>query len=277
LTYTRCRSTFADFVKVVAAIGLLGSIVGCHGAEVAASTRKYAPHKTGFVERKVVCDGFIRPVWVFVPTNYDPHNLYPAILFLHGLFENGNGNVNVLGAGLGPVIARDPDHWPFITIFPQSTGSWKGDDREHLAMASLKDAEEEYAIDPDRVILAGLSFGGLGVWEIGAKHSDRFAALVPVSGPGAGDLASHLPRTPIWAFASKEDPIVKADNSEQMCKAIQSFGGRPRLTEFEGNEHDCWTMAIDQSQLVPWMLNQARNPVQQAARNRGGLRSWTDP
>src|SRR5689334_3062492 len=77
---------------------------GCtSGAKIASSTKKYQG-KTGFVERKVVVDGFIRPVWVFIPPNYDPNNLYPAILFLHGLFEQGSGNPNVLSGGLGPVI-----------------------------------------------------------------------------------------------------------------------------------------------------------------------------
>jgi hypothetical protein len=54
----------------------------------------------------------------------------------------------VLAAGLAPVIAKNPSRWPFVTIFPQSTGSWKGPERDRLAMAALKDAEKEYAIDP---------------------------------------------------------------------------------------------------------------------------------
>jgi len=189
---------------------------GCQsGKEVAQSTGHFKKQKTGFVERKVTVDGVTHSVWVFVPSdyNYKPKQLYPAILFLHGLFEMGNGNVNVLAGGLGPVIARNPDHWPFLTIFPQSTGSWKGADREKLAMAALRDAQKEYAIDPDRVILAGLSFGGLGVWEIGAHNSEKFAALVPVSGPAAPALCDDLRGVPIWAFASTEDPIVPAQGS----------------------------------------------------------------
>ena len=263
---------------------LLLLTTGCQsGAKIASSTRKYQG-KTGFVERKVVVDGFIRPVWVFIPPSYDPNNLYPAILFLHGLFEQGNGNTNVLGAGLGPVIARHPESWPFITIFPQSTGSWQGDDRERLAMAALKDAEHDLAIDPDRVILAGLSFGGQGVWEIGAKNRERFAALVPVSGPATTKPVDQLTSTPIWAFASKEDPIVSASNSEQMCQSVQSHGGRARLTEFDGGEHDCWVQAVDQSDLVTWMLRQARNPMALSAaptkgvpaQVSGKLRSWNN-
>jgi hypothetical protein len=46
-----------------------------------------------------------------------------------------------------------------------------------------------------------------------------------------------------------------------MCKSVQTHGGRARLTEFDGGEHDCWLQAVDQSDLVTWMLRQARNPI----------------
>lgn len=263
---------------------LICLVSGCQsGSHVASSTKSF-PAKTGFVERHIVVDGFVRPVWVFLPPDYNPNRMYPAILFLHGIFEQGNGGTNVLSAGLGPVIAGNPKRWPFITIFPQSSGSWKGDDRERLALAALKDAQREYAIDPDRVILAGLSLGGQGVWQIGANNAQLFAALVPASAPSAESSVKAVAGIPVWAFASHDDPFVAAENSEGMCKAIESNGGRAKLTEFEGNEHDCWSLAIEQSQLLPWMLAQARNPLQTAT-NTGGesvaiqasgrLRAWS--
>jgi predicted peptidase len=212
--------------------------------------------------------------------------MYPAILFLHGLFENGDGkgDTSVLSAGLGPIIARDPARWPFITIFPQSTGTWIGDERERLAMAALEDSKRHYMIDPDRVILAGLSYGGLGVWEIGAKHPDRFAALVPVSGFKSTELVEKLTSAPVWAFASQGDLVVNVDNSVEMCREIQQHGGRARLTQFEGGEHDCWSMAVDQSDIVRWMLTQRRNPFGNTAAGASGnrmqaagrLRGWND-
>src|SRR5262245_27645367 len=122
----------------VALLGLVGLLAGCSGSgkSVAHSTEHF-PVQTGFVEHHVTVDGQSKTVWVFVPPKFDPNRIYPAILFLHGLFEQGNGGTNVLSAGLGPVIARNPDGWPFITIFPQSDGTWQGPEREHLAMAAL--------------------------------------------------------------------------------------------------------------------------------------------
>ena len=231
---------------------------GCHnGAEVVRSTAAYQPG-TGFSRHEILVDGQTHAVWVFVPKNYRPENRYPAILFLHGLFEAGHGYDSSVSAGLGPVIAKDPDKWQFITIFPQSDGTWRGDDRDHLAMAALDFTQKQWSIDNDRVILAGLSFGGLGTWEIGSRHPERFAALVPVSGVGATDLVEHLVLLPTWAFASTNDPWVRSQDSEAMCKGITGHGGQARLTEFKGSSHDCWDKAVAESELVSWMLQQRR-------------------
>jgi poly(3-hydroxybutyrate) depolymerase len=237
----------------------LSWLVGCQsGSAVLSSTRQF-PQGTGFVHGEVNVDGEAKSIWVFVPRNYHPDKKYPAILFLHGLWEKGNGDTKVLSAGLGPVIAEDPDHWPFITVFPQSPGTWKGPEREKLALAALDYAQQRWSIDDDRVILAGLSYGGLGVWEIGGRNSERFAALVPVSGHSAPEVVGRLLLMPIWAFASRNDPWVKAENSLQMCQAIDAQGGKARLTEFDAGDHDCWELAVSESDLVTWMLRQRRS------------------
>lgn len=228
---------------------------------VATSTNEF-PQNTGFVQRTINVDGQPHVLWVFVPKNYRPENHYPAVLFLHGLFESGDGGDKdkVLGAGLGPVIAGDPETWPFITIFPQSTGTWQGPERERLALASLDYAQTQWSIDPDRVILAGLSYGGLGVWEIGARHPERFAALVPVSGHKAAEWVDRLIYVPIWAFSAKDDGFVPATGAEEMCRRINQKGGWARLTEFYGGDHDCWELAVRESNLINWMLLQHRRP-----------------
>jgi predicted peptidase len=266
--------------------GLVSAVMGCGGnGKTVATSTEYFPQKTGFIERKINVDGQERTVWVFIPPDYHPNTLYPTVLFLHGLFEKGNGGTNALGAGLGPVIAANPEGWPFITVFPQSDGDWQGDARDRLAIAALDDAEKNFAVDPDRVILAGLSYGGLGVWEIGSQHKDRFAALVPVSGFAAPQRVEGLVYMPVWAIAAHDDLFVSVQNSRDMCEAIKARGGHAKLTELQGDDHDCWARAIDETQVVAWMLAQKRDPLQsgsmQALDNRsrsgvGRLRAWND-
>lgn len=237
--------------------GVLLVCGGCQSIEVARSTEQF-PQNTGFLEHRITVDGVARAVWVFIPASYSPQNPAPAVLFLHGLFEAGTNGEKVLKAGLAPVIARFPQDWPFITIFPQSPGDWRGPAAERIALAALDFAEQRWTIDRDRVILAGLSYGGLGVWEIGARHPERFAALVPVSGHANPEIVDWLVRMPVWAFSSRDDIWVKSQNSEQMVRLIDARGGEAHWTEFKGNTHDCWTSVVRGSDLVPWMLQQKR-------------------
>src|SRR5207253_7539227 len=143
-------------------------------------------------------------------------------------------------AGLGRVIAKDAGHWSFISVFPQKMGLWRGASNERLAMACLEEGEGNYSVDKDRVVLAGLSYGGRGTWEIGARHRDRFAALVPVSAHSATDVVEQLVTLPVWAFCSKGDPWVKSENSELMCQEVGAHGGKVKLTEFPGAGHAAW-------------------------------------
>jgi predicted peptidase len=247
------------FVRTLAvallALLSLACSVGCRGTSVARSTAHYRPG-TGFVHNTVDLGGQSHSMWVFLPKDYDPARRYPTILFLHGLFEAGADGSGALSGGLGPVIAQDPDAWPFIVLFPQSSGTWRGEARERLAMRSLDWAEQRYAIDRSRVILAGLSYGGLGTWQIGARHANRFAALVPIAAFRDMECADALREVPVWAFHTRHDPFVDSRGSHDMCAQIDQLGGQARYTAFDGVGHDCWDRAVAQTDLVGWMLRQ---------------------
>jgi predicted peptidase len=240
-------------------------IMGCvSGASVQRTTREF-PQGTGFQTRTVIVDEQERKFAVFVPRDYSPAKKYPTIVFLHGLFESGRDARRCLSAGLGPVIAKDPEHWPFISVFPQTFGSWRGKSNERLVMECLDDVEANFSVDKDRVILAGLSYGGRGTWEIGAKHRDRFAALVPMSGDAAYDACNKLKDMPIWAFHYVGDPIMPSSGSERMVEKIRAAGGNAKLTEFDAIGHDCWTKACSETDVVNWMLQQRRSESAAAA------------
>jgi predicted peptidase len=256
MIYTQSRHRKV-FTLLISAVILLFSY-GCQSVNAIKSTESF-PKGTGFVQHWMTVDGHVHGLWVFVPRDYTSSKKYPTIVFLHGLFEAGNDHSHkCLTGGLAPIIAKHPEKWPFVTVFPQSTGTWRGSDRDHLAIASLDFAQKNWSIDHDRVILAGLSYGGLGTWQIGANHADRFAALVPVSGHRDVDAVKHLLGTPVWAFDFRGDPFVPSENSEQMCAQIKSRGGNARLTEFPGMGHDCWDRVLANSDLVDWMLQQRR-------------------
>jgi predicted peptidase len=132
-------------------------------------------------------------------------------------------------------------------------------------VAWLGDVEGNFSGDQDRVILAGFSYGGRGTWEIGARHRDRFAALVPMSGDAAYDACNKLKDMPVWAFHYSGDPFIPCSDAEKMVERIQTAGGKAKLTEFDAIGHDCWTRACNETDVVKWMLEQRRTENAQAA------------
>src|SRR5688572_18256808 len=133
-----------------------------------------APAGRGFLRKTLTVDDREYKYVVFVPHDNAPPQGWPAVLVLHGLFEGGTNGTNHITQGLAQHIAADPKNYRFVAIFPQSRGTWRGEHNERLAMTALANTRREHVIDPDRIVLSGFSYGGLGVWEIGARHKDTF-------------------------------------------------------------------------------------------------------
>jgi predicted peptidase len=247
----------ANFCVFAAGLLMLG---GCGHFDMAKANAG-APVERGFVSRTITIDKRTHKYAVFVPHDYTAQKKWPTVLFLHGLFEGGDDGVRQLSAGLAPVIAADPKTCRFIAIFPQTSGSWDGAEEEKLALQTLAAVERDYAVDGDRVILSGFSKGGHGVWEIGAKHGDRFAALIPLCPEPAFDRVLQLVTLPIWSFHNSGDPFIKAKGTQEMCRRIEEAGGRAKFTEYNQWGHDCWTKAWTDPMLMEWMMEQRRTPA----------------
>lgn len=245
---------------VIMALMMLAGLAGCNsGGSVFGSTEGF-PAGTGFQSFTVKSDGEDYTYTVFVPKGYSATKKYPTIVFLHGMLEAGSGGIKNLGVGIGPHIQENAETWPFITIFPQSGNDWQGEERSHLCMAALDDTARRYNVDPDRVILTGLSNGGQGVWLIGAAYKNRFAGLVPIAGHAAYDVTGNLKDISIWCFHNTVDPFVPSGGSEEMCERINKAGGHATFTKFSGFGHNCWDDVYSDPKVIQWMLEQRRGP-----------------
>jgi len=233
---------------------------------------------TGFVYSSLEHGGRSYPYALYVPRGYDGTRAWPLILFLHGMGECGRDGSRQLSVGLGPELLARPERWPFLVLFPQKPGEeeeWEQHEAALLAM--LDEVAGRYQVDPSRVLLTGLSQGGHGTWVLGARHPQRWAALVPVCGYGAApqhppvggdlappfrgsaaELAPALARLPIWAFHGEVDDVVPLAATLELVAATQRAGGSPTVTIVPGAGHNSWDAAYRNPQLAEWMLQQAR-------------------
>lgn len=208
---------------------------------------------------------------IYVPRQYDASKAWPAIVFLHGRGECGTDGQKQIAVGMGSSILFHQDRWPAIVIFPQKPtqpSSWL--DHERLVLATLDATMRDLNIDPDRVMLTGLSQGGCGTWEIAANNPHRFAAIAPICGyadaPNVPERVAHLP---IWAFHGAKDDVVTPDRSQRIVDEVKRLQSDParasaaepiRFTLYPNANHNSWDAAYGDPELAMWLTSQQRKP-----------------
>jgi gluconolactonase len=218
-------------------------------------------------------DGGTLPYRLLVPENYSPAKKYPMVLFLHGSGERGSNNSAQLVHGTS--LYLEPANraaFPCFVIAPQCPDGqqwvdmqWSGDRGTQpaepsasmkLTLGILDSVGKEFAIDPARIHVTGLSMGGYGTWDLVTRFPNRFASGAPICGGGDDTVAAKAVKVPIWAFHSEDDPAVKVVRTRDMIAAIRAAGGHPHYFEYWGLGHNSWTKAYSEPEFLPWMFAQ---------------------
>ena len=257
--------------------GLLAVLVIC--TAMPAFARK---PETGFLDRTLTFQDNTYRYQVYVPANFDRHQVWPVILFLHGRGESGDDGLLQTEVGIGSAIRRSRGKMPFIVVMPQCPDekSWTDPDMGEMALAALHSAVREFHGDVNRLYLTGLSMGGYGTWDIAAHHPGKFAAIVPVCAglhppDGRPEIVSSFVRDPkiadpyaevagrigrtataIWMFHGADDPTVPVEESRKMAAALRAVGGKLKYTEYPDTAHNAWDKAYAEPGLFDWLLQQ---------------------
>ena len=129
---------------------------------------------------------------VYVPPDYTPDKQWPLLIALHGGSSNGNLFLGVVLGNNMDWKSYDKHLWdryeprwspPFIVAAPDGYGQvlwrWMG---EQDVLDVIDDIGKNYSVDRDRVVLSGLSNGGVGAYAIGSRHASRFSVVQAIAG-----------------------------------------------------------------------------------------------
>lgn len=198
-----------------------------------------------FEERSLTFEGFTLPYRLFVPTDYDPAELYPLVLALHGAGERGTDNESHIVPHRLATSWADPVNqaeYPTFVVAPQVPPNlrWSAEQPaeqsdftpvQRTTLAILDALEAEFSIDPNRLYITGLSMGGHGTWDLIARLPNRFAAAVPMSGRTYPENADEILDVPIWAFHGESDGVVEAAGSRRIIQTMEDLGRRVLYTD----------------------------------------------
>ena len=164
-----------------------------------------------------------------------PRDGAPAILFLHGVGERGNGN-GELGKvadwglpkfrGEGRRLLHEP--FPFAVVAPQCPPdrTWCDEDVLEALDRLLGDISAKDGIDESRLHLSGFSMGGIGAFCFALRHPACFASMSSVCGRClTPDALTSLARLPIWIAYAEDDEITElAQGSKIAVKCLEQYG-----------------------------------------------------
>jgi predicted peptidase len=235
--------------------------------------------------RKIVYvskDGARLPYRLYVPHSYSNQQKYPLVLWLHGGTGRGSDNLKQLDRQnqLGTHFWIAPDvqeKFPAFVLVPQCPSGEVWADPEFnqpskallLTIEILAKVQKDYSIDADRIYLAGQSMGGSGVWSLLQNYPEKWAGALVLSAYDTFTAPEAIAKIPLWVFQGDEDMSVPVDMVRDMMKQLKKLHANLRYTEYHKMDHEVWTKAFAEPDLLPWLSSQKRNQAAQGQLGSG--------
>jgi len=137
--------------------------------------------------------GRTRNYFIHTPPAYSRKKPVPLVLVLHGGGQSAESVEWMSG------MSAKADRENFLVAYPSGTGrlsrmpTWNSGNCCAYAMdnnvddvaflrALIDQLEQEYAVDPRRVYVTGISNGGMMSYRLACEEADKIAAIAPVEG-----------------------------------------------------------------------------------------------
>jgi phospholipase/carboxylesterase len=197
---------------------------------------------------------------MYVPEDYDPQRPCPLVVALHG--GSGNGRA-FLWSWL-----RDARSRGVILAAPTAIGrTWalQGPDPDTPNLARLvRLVRETWAVDPGRVLLAGMSDGGTFSYVSGLEPGSPFTHLAPTSAafhPMLAQLADadRLAGLPIHITHGALDWMFDVQMARDAAQALTRAGAAVTYREVDDLAH-AYPRELN-GDILDWLDATARRPT----------------
>lgn len=158
--------------------------------------------------------GPYQPYTVWVPASVS--GPLPMVLYLHGSSQTHTSAVNT-----DPYQPGNPfSDFPAVVAWPLGRGpeTWY----EGAALQDPLDVERDvmarFPIDPERVMLAGLSMGGYGTFKLGELYPDRWSIASVDAAADETGMPENFTAVPVRMQNGAADPLIPI---------VEATAGRP--------------------------------------------------
>ena len=193
---------------------------------------------------------------VYLPSDYDPAEQFPLIIFLHGyvplttvwydillpLQEDANNKGYVFAKPNGSQDGLGEFYW---NATEACCDMWDNNpDHVGYLLALVESIQKNYNIDPQRIHLIGHSNGGFMCHRMACEASGTFASIVSIAGAMWYDPSNCQPEEPIHVLNihGTFDPIILWLGG---LIGFTPYPGVNTSTEFWATHNGCSTTATD--------------------------------
>jgi phospholipase/carboxylesterase len=192
---------------------------------------------------------------LYVPEYYTPDRAWPLVMALHG----GSGN----GRGFLWRWLRDARSFGAILISPTAMGStWAlmGEDADNLARI-LDSVRSRWNVDPQKLLLTGMSDGGTFSYVTGLESASPFTHLAPVAAtfhPLMAQIADaeRLRGLPIHIVHGALDWMFPVQTARQTRDVLTAAGADVTYREIDNLSH-CYPGEMN-APILHWLSGDDR-------------------
>jgi phospholipase/carboxylesterase len=188
----------------------------------------------------------------YIPEYYTPDRAWPLVMALHG--GSGNGR-NFLWSWV-----RDARSFGAILVAPTATGpTWAlmGEDTDTPNLTRiLKTVRSLWNVDPERMLLTGLSDGGTFCYVSGLDGGSPFTHLAPVAAtfhPLMAEMADaeRLRGLPVFLVHGRLDWMFPVQVARQTNSVLSAAGADVTYREISDLSH-CYPREIN-AEMLNWL------------------------
>ena len=171
-----------------------------------------------------------------------------ALVLVHGRGGTAEGMLSLAGELAQPGVALLAPQAKDNTWYPLSFLAPIERNEPHLSsamdtLAALMDRLDGAGIPAERTILLGFSQGACLVLEFAARHAQRYAGVVGLSGGLIGpddttrDYGGSLAETPVFLGCSDVDPHIPRERVIESGQVLEQLGGTVTVRIYPGMGH----------------------------------------
>ncbi|MBX2888712.1 MAG: hypothetical protein KF829_08700 [Ferruginibacter sp.] len=200
---------------------------------------------------------------------------YPLFIFFHGMGERGDvyDNEYQLLHG-GQVHANKVNDGTFdgFLFYAQST-SGASQDYFPKINAAIDSLISSAKVDPDRIIISGLSSGGQATWDFlsNPTYLKKVAAAIPISAAQTNYVPymNGYVTVPIWLTNGGQDGNPAPYTADYVINEFRSRGGYLRQTFYPNLGHGVWNDFWNEPDYFPYLSKpHMANPLVYFQRNQ---------